>query len=409
MAVLGALTSFAGVPPEVTRGALAARSAPADQSRVESSQTSRATLSARANEALAAGRYAEAADWFEQLTDVTPESPQAWAGLVRSYDGEGRRSVGELQKVAPDSPYVSLIVADALATMGKLSEAFVLYRKAEAALPEQPGLHEAIADIYQKAGHADWAARERARKTTPDCARPTTACTFLKGDFQRTLQRTRSAHTDEDWYWRTRALNQLATRAFAALEQLPRSVEVHAVRAHMAESQNRPQAAVEELRRALELAPDDQELERRLATALYLAHDHDAMLPIARKLLAKAPDDPELLFLYGSALLEAQQIDRAVPSLERAVAADESLLQARAALGRAFMMQGKVAAAIPHLEAALPSDRDGSLYYQLAQAYQRAGRRDQARSALEKYQAIRQRAQTTPVATGTATPAITPP
>jgi predicted Zn-dependent protease len=379
------------------------------QSRVEANETSPAVLSARANEAMAAGRYAEAAEWFEQLTDAAPDSPQAWAGLVRSYDDEGRRSYGELQKAAPGSPYVSLIVADALAAIGKLPEAFALYRKVEAVLPEQPGLHEAIADVYEKTGHDDWAARERRRKSMPDCRRPTAACAFLKGAFRQTLQRTSNARTDEEWYWRTRALNQLATRALAALERLPPSVELHTVRASLAERQNRPQAAVVELRAALELSPGDRALERRLATALYLAHDHEALLPITQKLLAKAPDDAALQFLHGSALLEAQQVERAIPSLERAVAADRSLLQARAALGRAFMLQGKAAAAIPHLEAALPSDRDGSLYYQLAQAYQRTGRRDQARTALEKYQAIRQRAQKTTAAPGTTAPTITPP
>ncbi|MGH9159065.1 MAG: tetratricopeptide repeat protein [Vicinamibacteraceae bacterium] len=408
VAILGALTSLGGVPHEGTHAAVGPAIAPADQSPAEASKTSPAALSARADEAMAAGKHAEAAEWFERLTDAAPKSPRAWAGLVRSYDQEGRRSYGELVRVAPKSPYVSLIVADALAAVGKLPEAFALYRKVEAALPKHPGLHEAVADVYDKAGHADWAARERARTAVPDCARPSAACTFLTGDFRDTLQRTKNAQADEDWYWRVRALNQLATRALAALERLPPSVELHTVRASLAESQNRPQAAVDELRAALELTPGDRTLERRLATALYLAHDHEAMLPITQQLLAKTPDDPELQFLHGSALLEAQQIERAIPPLERAVAADPSLLQARAALGRAFVMQGKMAAAIPHLEAALPSDRDGNLYYQLAQAYQRTGRRDQARAALEKYQALRQRAETTTVATGAA-PTITPP
>ncbi|MPY91130.1 MAG: tetratricopeptide repeat protein [Luteitalea sp.] len=355
-------------------------------------------------------RFDEAAQRFEQLTDATPDSPRAWAGLGRSYEGDARRSFGELQEVTPDSPYVSLIVAEVLVADGKLPQAFTLYREAQAALPKLPGIHEAIADVYDEAGHADWAAteRRRARETAPDCTRESAACAFLKEDFERTARLTTRPRTAEAWYWRTRALNQLARRAFARLERLPRSVELHAVRARVAQDQKRPLEAVKELRAALELAPNEPGLERELASALYLARDHQAMLPIAEKLLAKAPDAPDLLFLYGGALLETQQVDRAVPHLKRAVAADASLIEARAALGRAFMLKGDAAAAIPHLEAALSTDQDGSLYYQLAQAYQRTDRPAQARAALEKYQAIKRQVDQES-GPGTSAPKITPP
>jgi tetratricopeptide (TPR) repeat protein len=360
---------------------------------------------------LQAERWDEAAERFEQLTAAAPQSPSGWAGLGRSYEGGARHSFGELQEVASGSPYVSLIVAEVLVANRKLPQAFALYREAQEALPELPGLHDAIAEVYQASGHADWAATERAnpRKTPPDCTRERAACAFLEGEFSQTVRLTSKARTAEAWYWRTRALNQLATQAFARLEKLPPSIELHAVRARIAGDQNRPLEAVEELRAALELSPDDPDLERELATALHLARDHEAVLPIAEKLLAKAPSDPALLFLYGSALLGAQQVDRAIPYLERAVDASGAPVEAQAALGRALMLKGDAAAAIPHLEAALSTDEDGSVYYQLAQAYQRSKRPADARAALEKYRAIKQQIDAQKTETGASPPKITPP
>ena len=63
----------------------------------------------------------------------------------------------------------------------------------------------------------------------------------------------------------------------------------------------------------------------------------------------------------------------------------------RASLGRALLQSGDAAAALPHLLAAAAAaaddpHSDGAAHYQLAQAYQRLGRADQARVALAEYQ-----------------------
>jgi hypothetical protein len=44
--------------------------------------------------------------------------------------------------------------------------------------------------------------------------------------------------------------------------------------------------------------------------------------------------------------------------------------------------------AIPHLRAALPLDDDGTLYYQLAQAYRKAGQKELEREMLVKFREI---------------------
>jgi hypothetical protein len=48
---------------------------------------------------------------------------------------------------------------------------------------------------------------------------------------------------------------------------------------------------------------------------------------------------------------------------------------------------------VAHLERALPVDNDGSLRFQLARAYQAAGRREEAAKTMADYQKIQQELQ----------------
>jgi hypothetical protein len=54
---------------------------------------------------------------------------------------------------------------------------------------------------------------------------------------------------------------------------------------------------------------------------------------------------------------------------------------------------GKSAEAIPHLTKALELDQDGSLHFQLANAYRAAGDAEKARIMMAKYQEIVKRDQ----------------
>ena len=67
---------------------------------------------------------------------------------------------------------------------------------------------------------------------------------------------------------------------------------------------------------------------------------------------------------------------------------DSKFLPARGALGQAYLETGNPERAIPELEAALAPDEDGRRHYQLARAYQAAGRLDRAAAVLADYREI---------------------
>jgi predicted Zn-dependent protease len=99
-----------------------------------------------------------------------------------------------------------------------------------------------------------------------------------------------------------------------------------------------------------------------------------------------------LNYLTGDTLLDLQRAEEAIPLLTRAVRLDPKLLAAQKSLARADLAIGKAMEAIPHLRAALVTDKDGSLHYQLAKAYQATDQPQLAKNMLAQYQKIQQSA-----------------
>ena len=83
--------------------------------------------------------------------------------------------------------------------------------------------------------------------------------------------------------------------------------------------------------------------------------------------------------MLGNLLVAEQQFDQAIPLLEDAIAQPDSTASARLALGRSYLAVGRPVDAIAYLAAASAQDPDGSVHYQLAQAYQRSGDRNPCR------------------------------
>lgn len=337
-------------------------------------------------------RYDEASAELRKLTEIDANDATAWYGLGQTHEARARASFQALRDAAPDSPYEALLLADVLASQAEVAEAIALYRDALESLPPLRSLREPLAELYEQAGDAARAAavRKEAEALSPaDCAAQAPECEFHDGRYGAALDRLQGRTDPAAHYWRARIHNELAVEAFGRLERLPPSPESHAFRAQLYRNQGRHLESVAELRRAAALAPGDPDIQRELATSLYLSRDYEAAAPLLEKLLRSDPASGELNFLYGDTLLQAQKGEAAIPHLERAVQAEPAELEARSSLARAYLLVGRFRDAIPHLKAALDIDEDGSLHYQLARAYQAVGESELARKMLAEYEALR--------------------
>ena len=142
----------------------------------------------------------------------------------------------------------------------------------------------------------------------------------------------------------------------------------------------------------MKFSPTDAQIQKQLAISLKLGQDYGAALALLQDLLRQQPASAELSYLVGDTLLDLQRVEEAIPLLKRTVIRDPKFLAAHKSLARADLAVGKPVEAIPHLKAALPSDDDGSLHYQLAQAYQASGQSELAKKTLAKYQEIQRSA-----------------
>ena len=226
------------------------------------------------------------------------------------------------------------------------------------------------------------------KKTTrPDCVKNKQACDYSAG-------RLAEAAAGPSLYWRTRAYNELALRAFKQLGALPVSIELHAIKAEILSNHGQHLEAAAEWRAAQKFAPADPGLQNQLAMSLYEGADYSTAVPLLEGLLRNEPKSAELNFFLGDSFLRMEQPDKALPLLEAAVKYDAKLLPARASLGLAYIRLTRDADAIPHLTAAREIDDDGSIHFQLAQAYRRAGNDEASKQMLAEYTRIQKRSKT---------------
>jgi tetratricopeptide (TPR) repeat protein len=355
----------------------------------------RGALEMLAGALLSLDRAAEAADQYRKLADLDPESSPAWFGLGRSYESLSVRTFDKLQKTAPESVYWLALVGEARLREQQFSGAFYLYRQALVKMPTMRSLHAAIAEIYRKTGHPDWANVEEEKERQlpqPNCRTQTFECEFRAGKYSALVVSAQGGNTPESHYWRSRAYNELALQAFTRLGQLPPSREHHELKAHIYSGQKRYAEAADEWKEARKFSPGDPQIQKQLAISLKFSQDYAGALPLFQDLLRRRPESAELGYLVGDTLLDLQRAEEAIPLLKRAVDRDPKLLAAHKSLARADLAAGNAAEAIPHLKVALATDEDGSLHYQLARAYQTNGQPGLAEQVLADYQKLQRSA-----------------
>ena len=202
----------------------------------------------------AAERPADALAELRKITETAPRVPAGWYALGHGYNAVAQDAMATFNDKPEDQPWRQLLLADALAEDGRLTDAFALYRSTLDLLPSMVSIHDSVARIYDQTSHADWATRERAQGTLAPsaCATRKPLCDFRAGRYRTALATSLSRTDPESRYWRARAAAELARAAFKQLDSLPDSRERREVRATLARGQRRYDDAIAELQVGLE-------------------------------------------------------------------------------------------------------------------------------------------------------------
>jgi tetratricopeptide (TPR) repeat protein len=338
------------------------------------------------------GQFREAASHFDKAIVLEPNSPKAWLGVGRSYTGIARQTFEELERLAPDSGYWAALLARAKASQQQYRTAFHLYRQAAERTPTLRGVHSALAEIYRRTDHPEWAAEEDRREQmlpSLNCPAEQLACEFAAGAYRALVDRLAGARTAEELYWRSLAASELAREAFTRLDAMPPNAEIHGLRAEAFRIRGLHQLAIQELQLALTLSPEDRELRHRLAEAYWLNGDFERALPLFGALHREMPESAAIAYQHGDTLLQLQKPEEAIPLLTKAVERRADYPEAQVALARALVRIGRWQQAIPHLEATRARDEDGGLHVLLARAYAATGQNERSGEMMQRAEELR--------------------
>lgn len=325
---------------------------------------------------------------YKTVTESDAGNPKAWQGLGLSYAALSRQAFAVLEKQAPGSAYREVLLAQSLATRGQDRTAFYWYRRALGKDSHFPGIHAALAQIYLRSGHSDWASVEESRERengNRDCSQKSLECDFLAGRFSEVVTTAGRDDRPRSLYWKAQACEQLSVQALNHLAAMPPTPEIHELLAEADATKGDARAAIGEWNKALKLAPGEPALKQGLAYAYWLDGDYQQAEPVLAQMVELNPESAVIHFELGDSLLGMGSAEKAIPELEKAVKLNPALAPAQASLGRAYLRAGRPQDAVPHLKAGLGSDERRTALYELAQAYKAAGQKALADEALRKF------------------------
>ncbi len=212
-----------------------------------------------------------------------------------------------------------------------------------------------------------------------------------------TLSRLSTAErqTREAAYWLARCYERLATRAYLQLYQLdPHSYRAHQLLGDLDAAKEEDKEAMVEYRAAIELKPTLPNLHYDLGHLLWKHLATDEARHELEAELALNPNHAGALNDLGDTYLLDQQPEKALPYLNRALTLDPENPQIHRDLGTAYSESGDFSKAARELLIALPQDRDGSIHFKLARAYQALGQKDKAKQEFALSEALSRESHT---------------
>lgn len=214
-----------------------------------------------------------AADTLRGLGPAGSDSPAAIYLAYRTYSDLAAQRLARLAEIAPESPQMHLILAQALATQDDFQGATAQYRKALEIDPQLPGIHFEIGEMIL-AQSSDEPARQKAEsefklalKTNPNNAE----CYYMLGEIEWLRSKPQEALNYYD----------------KALTLRPSFVDAHIAAGKALTSLGQPKEALKQLLAAIDLDPKNQVAHYRLSQTyrrLGRSEDAERELAVFRKL-----------------------------------------------------------------------------------------------------------------------------
>ena len=325
---------------------------------------------------LTSGASARAAGSFRALAAERPNDAKILAGLARSQLAVTSDAYQMLMQVAPGSSYLIALAALAEVDKGDRAKAALLYQQALGMQPPAPWLRAELDGL------------QGTKATTSGNADHPLEQLFRRGDFEGVIARTLASKAPEALYWRARASSELARASLARMATLPPSAEAHELAGLALRQAGRWEDSLVEFREAVKLAPNDLRLRSELAKAQWRSRRFEEAAILLKQLIESRPDRGEWQFELGDSLFNLGQPELALPHLRRAAALLPDEFPIQAMLGRVLLQTGDSQGAVQALQRAAKHDQDGSIYFQLANAYRNLGRADLARQARVRQQEL---------------------
>jgi tetratricopeptide (TPR) repeat protein len=155
--------------------------------------------------------------------------------------------------------------------------------------------------------------------------------------------------------------------------------------------------AIAAFERAMDLSGEDLNLLLALGYARERKPELERALALYRRAARLAPASPAPHYRIGRALMTLGEASAAERELQKARDLDPTFAAPLSFLGELQLERGDVELAIETLERAVALDSEFyEAYYQLAQAYRRSGRDDDAKSAIARYAELKRRLRDVP-------------
>jgi tetratricopeptide (TPR) repeat protein len=182
-------------------------------------------------------------------------------------------------------------------------------------------------------------------------------------------------------------------RRLKSVEQAnPNSVDIHMLMGSALSDQREYAAAIAEYKKALAIDPNQQQAHYRMGIALIESGNPQEAIGELRTALKLTPSDTAAKYHLAFALIQSQQKAEAQKLLQEVIQDDPNRADAYYELGKLQLEQGDTKGAVASLENGVKVSPDSDyIHYQLAMAYRRDARTEDAEREIKLYQSLKNR------------------